>query len=235
MLTPFSHAAIYDTRYSLPSRIAGTLDIKAKLTDTLAELGATYAVSIWDQNTYDHRLTKAILPLARTVIYCGLCVCLIHTAVLICQRESSLIHEYVVRPDDRLMSSCCPEQDRIAGLRSIYNQVKYYEAKAKASFNHGVPESIRYVDMWWLEERLHRLEYEDEYVEFQGQLSQEDVSRVVIIGEPAFLRPITRNMSGSRVPRETEIWQFQIPSDGDGPWKPRFFGTFTPRHPNITD
>jgi hypothetical protein len=85
IFSPFSHTVIYDTRYSLPSRIASTLDIRARLTNALEELGATHAFSLWDQNTYDHKLTKAIRPLARRVIYRGSCVCLIHTAFLICE------------------------------------------------------------------------------------------------------------------------------------------------------
>jgi hypothetical protein len=229
-LVPFSHAAIYDTRYSLPSRINGMLNLKEKLTTAIEEVGAHYSTALWDDILEEHKLTKTIFPLARTFLYCAPCVCLVQTAILVCDRASSTMHEYLIRPDDRLKSSCCLEQDRTAGLRSIYNAVKDNEAKAQAPLDRDIPVGTRYVDMLWLEERLLRMEYEDEHVEFQSQPLGDAISRVVVIGEPAYLRPITQKMTCSRVPREAEIWQLQIPSN-DGPCKQRFFGTFTLSRP----
>jgi Prion-inhibition and propagation len=230
--TQFSHAAIYDTRYSLPSRIDNMLNLKEMLTETIEGIGANHSTALWDDIFDDYKLTKVIFPLARTFIYCAPCVCLIQTALLVCNRASSAIHEYFIRPDDRLKSSCCLEQDRTTGLRSIYNAVKYNEAKAESSLDHKIPAGTRYIDMLWLEERLHHLEFEDEHVVIQSQPLRE-VSRAVIIGESAFLRPITQKMSCSRIPREAEIWQLEIPSNSDEPWKERFFGTFTSRNPAL--
>lgn len=226
----FVHAAIYDSRYSLPRRIAGMVDIKEKLRQRLDETSTRYYNSLWDDILDEHHLTSIIFPVAKTFIYCAPCACLILTAVLVCDRAASTVHEYFIRPDDRLESSCCLGQDRITGLRSIYNAVKHNEAQAGASKDHNTPIGTKYIDMLWLEERLHSLDAEDEYVEFESQPLGNVMSRVVIIGEPDFLRPITRKMSCSRVPREAEIWQLQF-SPGTGPWKYKFFGTYTIRVP----
>jgi hypothetical protein len=80
--SPFSHIALYDTQYSLPCRIASTLDIKDKIASTLAGLGVACSNSFWDCFN-DHKLTNAVLPLAKTIIYCAPCVCLTQTAILV--------------------------------------------------------------------------------------------------------------------------------------------------------
>ena len=221
--SPFSHATVYESKSSLWSRIASAVNIRILLRNYLEEFGLQYTTSLW-QDYEDHKLAKAIFPLHRTIIYCALCTCSIQTAVVICHHESSLIHEYTIRPDDRIMSSCCLGQDKMEGLKSIYYEVKENEVRAKSLLDSRIPAGTRFVDMWWLEERLSYLEDED--VEFHSQPSPES-SQVVVIGEASSLFPIVQNAFRSRVPREGEVWQLQILPDNEGLQMVKFFGTFT--------
>ena len=223
---PFSHAAVYDTSFSLPRRIEGLIDIKANLKDALYDIGATS--SLWEEVTDFNKVAKAIFPIARTILYCAPCVCSIQTSLWICRTVSSTVHQYSVRPDDRLRSSCCATQDGMARLQAIYDAVKSYEADASAVRDYRVPEGVKHIDMMWLEERLYRDDLEGS-METQGQSGSSTNIRNIIVGETEHLQPITKKMAGPRVPRETEIWKLVMT---DPPWKAKLIGTFTARRLN---
>lgn len=223
-LLPFSHAAAYDTRGSLPRLLDATLNLKNKLIDRLDEIGARNSFSIWDDLSDEHKLAKTIFPLARTFIYCAPCICSIQTAIHVCNRVSSTIHEYFIRPDDRLTSSCYSGQNGFARLKSIHGAVRYHEGNAKAPLDHEVPTGTRYIDMIWLEKRFDRMEYEDEAPEHLYQ-SSDEISRAVLLGELEHLRPITQQMTSARVPKEAEIWQLHISHNAQR-WSQKYVGQF---------
>lgn len=138
----WSHAGVFNSRYSLPRHIGSMVKLKGRLSDLLDDTGTRFSSSIWD----DVSLQKNFIPLFRTVIYCAPCACLIQTAILICQRESSTIHEYYVRLDDRLVSCCCLEQDRIAALKTVYDDIRHSEASTDMHPGLRLPYK-RYFDM----------------------------------------------------------------------------------------
>ncbi|KFY94771.1 hypothetical protein V500_03065 [Pseudogymnoascus sp. VKM F-4518 (FW-2643)] len=226
---PFSHAAVYDSRWSLPRLLDATLNLKNNLMHRLDEVGARSSFSLWDDLSDEHKLTQTIFPLARTYIYCAPCVCSIQTAIHVCNRVSSTIHEYFIRPDDRLTSSCYSGQNGLARLRSIYGAVRYHEENAKAPLDHKVPAGTRYIDMVWLEKRFDRIEYEGESLEHLYQSSSE-ISRAVLLGELEHLRPITQQMTCARVPKQAEIWQLHLSRNAQR-WSQEYIGQFATRFP----
>ncbi|KAK3369552.1 prion-inhibition and propagation-domain-containing protein [Lasiosphaeria ovina] len=153
---PLSHATVYESRHSLPSRIHSMLDLKDNFKLSIEELGGLQWLT-----DIDGVLETVIFPLARIFIYCALCACLVQTALLVCSRSSLKVHEYFVRPDDRLTSSCCIGQDRVEGLRSIYDMVKLNETQATAPGDYKIPAATKHIDMLWMEERFHLMENEE--------------------------------------------------------------------------
>jgi hypothetical protein len=223
LLAPFSHASIYNSKYSLARRISDMLNLKEQLISALDEVNARSTIFLWDDDTDGYKIAKTILPIARTYIYCSLCVCSIQTAIAICKEGSSTIHEYTIRPDERLKSSCQSVSDGTAGMRAVYDMVKEHEAQAKFPLDHTVPTGVMYIDMFWLEEKLYRAELKNTTAD-QVQPSKRVIERNIVIGELNHLQYITQGMSSHRVPKASEIWSIRYsPETCDG----KLLGAFT--------
>jgi hypothetical protein len=74
---------------------------------------------------------KLALPVAKVYLYCAPYACLLPTAFNICRGAGSRAKTYfqfLVRPDDRLVSSCCSQKDRSFGLYSLIEGVREIES-----------------------------------------------------------------------------------------------------------
>lgn len=148
-------------------------------------------------------ILKAMLPLLNVYIYCSPCVCLIHTALRICAKISTPLVRVLIRPDDRLLSSCCVDADRIVGLKSIVDWVRDSEAEARPVYSYSI---TQYLDRIWAERRLDHFEYEEPY-------NYKEVSNceIIVIGEGDYLAPILQKAPG-RIPKAMDIWAFEYRS-----------------------
>jgi hypothetical protein len=119
-------------RNTLWQQIAKVIDTKSKLRDALYDNGDLLKRLLQeDGNLLDkeqRHCLAALLPLCTVYIYCAPCACLIHTALRVGGRIGSRLVEIVVRPDDRLISSCCTSSGRTIGLRSVLDHVRQWEA-----------------------------------------------------------------------------------------------------------
>ena len=162
---------------------------------------------------------EAILPLVTVYIYCSPCASLIHTALRVCDRMTSSLVEIAIRPDDRLSSSCCTASDRTLGLKSILDYVRQWEATAAT----GTSEIARFLDRAWLERRLDHFEYEQPY-----GYKENNKSHAIILGEVDYLVQLLQKAPG-RIPKATEIWNFQTLYHSPGSFTRQLSGSFTER------
>jgi hypothetical protein len=152
---------------------------------------------------------EALLPTVKVYIYCSPCARLIHTAIRVCLKLTSSLVRVVIRPDDRLASSCCTTSDLILGLKSIFDYVRQWEANTTVA---AAPEIVKLLDRLWLERRINDIEYEQPDVYHERQ-----EGHAIILGEVDCLAQLLQKAPG-RIPKATEIWGFEI---SNGP--PRSF------------
>ncbi|KAK3356441.1 prion-inhibition and propagation-domain-containing protein [Lasiosphaeria hispida] len=160
----------------------------------------------------DYNLTEAqtaymekMLPLLNLFIYCSPCVCLIHTALSISQQLSSPFIKIHVRPDDRMISSCCNMVDRTLGLRSTLEQVRGWESEAAVNDSNPL---ASFLDTVWLDRRLDRLNYELPYI-YREEYGKSPTKRILIIGEADYIGPLIQRAPG-RIPIPMDIWKLDI-------------------------
>ncbi|KAH7173922.1 prion-inhibition and propagation-domain-containing protein [Fusarium flagelliforme] len=142
------------------------------------------------------------LPLIMLIIYCSPCVCLIHTALAICRKISSPFVKVYLRPDDRLVSSCCVNADRTLGLKSALEWVREWVAKADSYTSNYL---ASFLDAVWVDRRLDHLYYERQY---KYEEKRNSSTRVLIVGEADYLAPIVQKAPG-RIPNASDIWCFE--------------------------
>ena len=107
----------------------------------------------------DNAIQRTCLPVANIYVYCPPCACLISTAPSICTYTGShteTFFEFYVRPDDRLISSCCPSEDRSLGLTSLVQTIKDKEITEWNPTYLSSP--FRRLDRQWMEQRLFEIE-----------------------------------------------------------------------------
>ena len=148
---------------------------------------------------------KKRLPLLNLLIYCSPCVCLIHTALSIGQQLSSPFIKIHVRPDDRMISSCCNMVDRTLGLRSTLEQVRVWESEADVDDSNTL---ASFLDTVWLDRRLDHLDYERPY-NYQEQYGRSPTKRILIIGEADYIGSLVQRAPG-RIPIPMDIWKLDI-------------------------
>lgn len=185
-------------------------------------------------------LNKLALPVATVYIYCAPCACLLATAFDICKKVDSrttTYFQFVVRPDDRLVSNCCSQKDRSLGLVSIIERIRDIESSTSLT-NH-----LCYIDRTWVEQRLYELEEETDQPQVTGKIaemggkvlsshnSEEKTAGIVILGELEYCLPIIRSPpfpSNPRIPKETEIFQMKNRIiNKKYEWVRTFLGTYT--------
>jgi hypothetical protein len=176
------------------------IDTKSKLRDALYDNGDLLKRLLQeDGNLLDkeqRHCLAALLPLCTVYIYCAPCACLIHTALRVGGRIGSRLVEIVVRPDDRLISSCCTSSGRTIGLRSVLDHVRQWEAHWA-----GESEIAGFLDRTWVERRLDHFEYEEPYT------YREPKADAIILGEVDYLAPLLQRAPG-RIPKAMQIWAF---------------------------
>lgn len=121
-----------------------------------------------------------------------------------------------------MTTSCCIRQNRIDGLRSIYEAIRYSESLTVAIQSHDVPIVAKYIDMVWLEERLYFLESGDN---LRLPAQKIKTTRVVILSEAEHLRSLTARFLYPKVPRASEIWSIDLSDTSH--LIPQYCGTFT--------
>ncbi|KAG9235709.1 hypothetical protein BJ875DRAFT_440086 [Amylocarpus encephaloides] len=192
--------------WSIGKRIADTLNPDRFTGVDLDDLMRKSDFELTDQQ-------KLALPVAKVYLYCAPCACLLATAFNICREAGSramTYFEFLVRPDDRLVLSCCSQKDRSLGLASLIEKVREIE---------GSPSLIA--------EMGGRV--------LSSHYSEERTAGIVILGELGYCLPIMRSppfASKARIPKETEIFQMKkivVNGKFTGNWVRQFLGTYTPK------
>ncbi|KAH7112430.1 prion-inhibition and propagation-domain-containing protein [Dactylonectria macrodidyma] len=171
-------------------------DQEFNLLGDLLKLGTTFTEPTAEQQAF----IDAELPIVDVFIYCAPCVCLIHTALSICRKLQSPYVGAHLRPDDRLVSSCCRTVDRSLGVRSVCEWVRDWEA----SSTHARANLLgSHLDIVWLDRRLEHLDYEEPY-DYREPWALNN--RFLILGEVDSVAHMVQGAPG-RMPRATDIWQ----------------------------
>lgn len=187
---------------TLSQLIDRLIDIRQKVkgVDEFNPLGEALKAGINSTQVQDELLAKS-LPLLELVIYCSPCVCLMQTALVIGKELSSPLLKVCIRPDDRLISSCCVNVDRTLGLKSALRHVREWESDAK---EHGYDGIASFLDCVWLDRRLESLDYEQPYDYKEEPYNSGE--RWLIIGEASYIAPFVQKTPG-RIPMPMEIWE----------------------------
>lgn len=228
----------------LSPQIPEIWNIGKRIADTMNPHEFTYVDLTELMGKSDNDLTdlqKLVLPVATIYLYCAPCACLLASAFEICRKAGSRATTYfkfLVRPDDRLVSSCCSLKDRSLGLVSLIQRVREIESSSWVN-------DLRLIDRIWVEQRLYEIEEETDLPQplsriaemagkvFTSHHSEEKTAGIIVLGELQFCLPILRSPpfeSKPRMPKETEIFQIK------GAWvsgryelKSHFLGTYTPK------
>ena len=183
--------------------IEKVIDVRSRVMDIMADEDATLSKLLkeHENNLSDQQRDwlRVLLSLVTVYIYCCPCARLIHTALRVCDKVTSSLVKVAIRPDDRLVSSCCTTSDRIMGLKSVLQYVHDFE---KDNTCRASP-IAEFLDRIWVERRLDHLEYELPY-----QYTEDRQNHVIILGEADYLGQFLQKAPG-RIPKETEIWAFQ--------------------------
>jgi hypothetical protein len=156
-----------------------------------------------DETTPEQQASiRAMLPFMSLYIYCSPCVCLIHTAVSVCRKLQSPYLKVQLRPDSRLVSTCCSSVDRSSGMRSISEWIRDYEAQSKG---YTTSDLATYTDTVWLDQRLEHLDYERPYNHKEPSNCR---VRYLILGEADHISHMVQEAPG-RIPRVLDIWHFK--------------------------
>jgi hypothetical protein len=221
-------------------------EVGKRITDTLdpsrftgADLDALIGLDKYNMTD----LQQLLLPVATIFIYCAPCACLLTTAFSICNSAGDRAAAYFrfrIRPDDRLVSSCCSQNDRSIGLASIIEKMKEKE-------HSEVTGNLTLIDRIWVEQRLYEIEEETDLpqpisklAEMGGKVlssheSDETTAGIIILGELIYCLPIIRSRpfpSKPRIPKETEMFQMKRTWDSSTmnyAWQRKFLGTYTPK------
>jgi hypothetical protein len=186
----------------------------------------------------DNELQKTYLPVADIYIYCSPCACLVATALSICSglgQHATTFFQFSVRPDDRLISSCCPNEDRSLGLTSIVQEIKRREVAGYSIY------PLSPIDRQWVEQRLFEIEETEPVQSFENSVtlakqlfashrSNRKTAGIVLLGELEYCLQIMQSVpfvSKPRIPRETEIFQMKKASILHNTWNRTYLGTYT--------
>ncbi|RPA80486.1 hypothetical protein BJ508DRAFT_130023 [Ascobolus immersus RN42] len=154
---------------------------------------------------------SALLPLLKVYIYCPPCTCLLQTALWICgklEEKRGALFQIQVRPDDRIVSSCCASvSDRTSALSGIWAAFQKKQSSADEYNSYSRP--LIDLDRLWLEQRVNHFEYEEPY-DYRVYRDSDQESHCFVLGETQHLAPWLQsilNVKGRRIPKEGEIWK----------------------------
>jgi len=175
-------------------------EVESGILDDLLRLGTGHSndTATPEQEAF----IQAKLPLISLYVYCPPCVCLIHTAISVCRRLQSPYVTVQLRPDSRLVASCCLTVDRSSGMRSLSEWVRDSEANATGHMSSIL---ATYLDTVWLDQRLECLDYE---LPYDFQESSDSGLRFLILGEADYISHMVQRAPG-RIPKVTDIWHFK--------------------------
>jgi hypothetical protein len=213
-----------NTLWQLIERLINVKSMMTKITDEEAMLASLLKENDNNLSEEQRDCLKALLPLVTVYIYCSPCTRLIHTALRVCDKITSSLVKVAIRPDDRLLSSCCTASDRTLGLKSILEHVREWEVNSTAFETSIIAKSL---DRIWLEQRFNHIEYEQPY---EYKESQE--SHAIILGEVDCLAQLLQKAPG-RIPKETEIWAFQTSNSYPRSFTRQLFCSFTEKRRQI--
>ena len=198
------------------------------------------------QTNYEHSDFQNAALLGNVYVYCAPCACAVRTALIICADGSSEYLPYVVRVDDRISASCCPESTKLDRLISLLTTIKEIEAGVALKTTVFNTRWIGCIDRVWIEQRMYRLE-EELYAEGVPRFPRSPTARgeellaefrgegknigVVFLGEldHCFWMLQTRPFPWkARIPKETEIYKLNMTRD-PSTWDRIYLGTYTPR------
>jgi len=200
-------------------------------------------------NHHDDDLTdlqKIALPVAIIYIYCAPCACLIATAWEICEKagdRAKIYFRFLIRPDDRLISSCCSETDRSVRLGKLVEDIERFETSTWTSTGY-VANALLLLDKQWVEQRLFDIDELDQLPPssdipdmargiFASHKSPGPTAAIIVLGELDYCLPIMHAPPFSRkprIPKETEIFQMQRTWENGGyTYRRRYLGKYTPK------
>lgn len=161
----------------------------------------------------DHQ--QLALPVAKIYHYCAPCACLLATAIGICEeacQRAKTYFEFLIRPDDRLVSSCCSQKVRTQGPASLIEKLKTTESLP------SVGNRLNLIDRLWVEQRLYEIEETDlrgpssRIAETGGRVlssrHSEGTAGIIILGELEYCLPIMRSPPFAwkpQISKETKI------------------------------
>lgn len=188
--------------------------------------------------TLGQRITDMMdVHLGTVYIFTAPCLCAVRTALEVCARENGSVLRYMVRVDDRMSASCCPEETKFARLSSIVGNMKEIEISQTPG---AIADWIKYVDRVWIEQRIYQLEDEiyDQAVSTKFERTKELLKEIeggfnwgcVFLGEVehcAWMMQTAPFPWKAKMPKESEIYFLQWKNNLD--WERKYIGTFTPR------
>jgi hypothetical protein len=216
---------------SIGQRIAATLD-----PGLFTHVDLDALIQNYDEG---NELQQICLPVANIYIYCSPCACLVSAALSIFSGiggYATTFFRFSVRPDDRLVSSCCPNEDRSLGLASLVQMIKDKEAS-----DGYLITPFYLLDRQWIEQRLFEIEETEGVQSFENSVtlakqllashrSERKTAGIVVLGELEHCLPIMQSapfIQKPRIPRETEI--FQMRKAYTNVWNRTYLGTYTPK------
>jgi hypothetical protein len=242
--TSFGHSGtsflpqIQTNHWTLGQRITNTMNVKfgydesEMLRQGNYELGELQSIAL-----------EATLPLGRVYVFTAPCSCAVRTALEVCAKENSKIVRYIVRVDDRMSASCCPEEMKLARLSSIVENIKETETSHTPG---AIADWTKYVDRVWVEQRIYQLE--DDLVDqaaskTQFERAEELLAEIeggpkdgfVFLGEVDHCEWMMQTAPfpwRSKMPKESEIYFLQWQNLS---WVRKYIGTFTPRNFKTTN
>jgi hypothetical protein len=160
------------------------------------------------------------LPFATLHIYCAPCSCLVSTAIEMASKLETKLVKALVRPDSRLKSKCCSEEDGIEHLQGMFREIRLAEAftpygvgGAWVSTGTGSGEGrMNLIDRFWLDSHLFDREEEGTAnATFSFDESDRSANFIILLGEadilaPEMIKPPFR--ASARMPRETKIYKW---------------------------
>jgi hypothetical protein len=228
--------AVQSRQWSLSRRILDTVNLAAFT-------NYDFNQTIVNSGSFMEDITKEALmkevPVATLYVYCSTCACQIRTALSIHKYNNTTnLLQIRVRPDDRLIATCCSNATRTDGLSSIIMKMNDYEAGQDIQ---GISiADLETLDRQWIEQRLFQIEQDMAHSELTSQASavaqsifagheyDTKCAGIVMLGETDQLSSIIQTApfpTTARMPREREIYYLAKSSSSSG-WTRTYLGTF---------
>lgn len=184
----------------------------------------------------------------KVYIYCAPCACQVATALDICEHsDNKAFVDFCIRIDHRQKTSCSSSASRIEGLISVVGHLKEEETVGYLMSNWGV-KRMKWIDREWLEQQIYDYTEEDRLATplpanqltriAKSHGEEHSCAAIVLLGEADYCVPLMeappfRPFESGRLPRETQLFKYQLKYStlGDLYWERKYLGTYSPRAP----